>query len=192
MKRHFISSVSPRLGLALAIAAGFLAPITHAADKAEVNTRFQTYYKAGKAVVDMAISKKVDAAEVEKKVEVMLAEATWLAKEYGKAHPKGEKLLAAVVSNVDAMKKLSFKDLEHDWHDLHHFDKGTQDIGINPKAEENEHFTDPIHSIVHPLLVLKAAQAYATSKSDDDLKSIKEEMEEGLEQIEKVKDALSK
>ncbi len=163
------------------------------ADKAAVDTHVNSYLAAGKAIVEMSITKKLDAAEVDKKVQTLVADAVWLATEYGKAHPKGEKLLKSVVDNVDAMKKLSFKDLEHEWHDLNHFTKsGSNDLGIDVKAEDNEHFTDPIHAIVHPLLVLKAAQAYATSKGDDDLKAVKEEMEEGLEQVEKCRSALTK
>ncbi|MSU64421.1 MAG: hypothetical protein EXS31_18865 [Pedosphaera sp.] len=122
----------------------------------------------------------------------MVADAVWFAGEYAKAFPTGQKLLKVILDNVETMKKLSFKDLEHEWHDMHHFDAADKDIGLDLKAESNEHFTDPIHSIVHPLLVLKAAQNYASSKSADDLKSIKEEMEEGLEQIEKMKTALLK
>lgn len=178
------------------LAATFLAVASfqaQAADKAAIDSHATSYLAAGKAVVEMSITKKVDAAEVEKKVQTMLADAVWLATEYGKAHPKGEKLLKTVVENVDAMKKLSFKDLEHEWHDLNHFTKsGSNDLGIDVKAEDNEHFTDPIHAIVHPLLVLKAAQAYATSKDEADLKAIKEEMEEGLEQVEKCRSVLTK
>ncbi len=163
-----------------------------AADKAAIESHSLSYHAAGKAVVEMALTKKVDAAEVEKKVDTMLADAVWAAGEYAKAYPKGEKLLKVILSNVAAMKELSFKDLEHNWHDLHHFDAADKDIGLDLKAEDNEHFTDPIHSIVHPILVLKAAQAYAISKGDADLKAIKEEMEEGLEQMEKMKGALLK
>lgn len=164
-----------------------------AADKAEIDARYKSYHEAGKAVVEMALTKKVDAAEVEKRVETMLTAATWIAVEYGKIHPKGEKLLKVVTDNVGAMKKLSFKELEHEWHDLNHFTKsGSNDLGIDVKAEENEHFTDPIHAIVHPLLVLKAAQAYASSKDEGELKAVKEEMEEGLEQMEKCRTVLTK
>lgn len=164
-----------------------------AADKAEIDKHYNNYLAAGKAIVEMTISKKIDVAEVEKKVQILLADASWLATEYGKAHPKGEKLLKAVTDNIEAMKKLSFKELEHDWHDLNYFTKsGAPDLGINVKDEDNEHFTDPIHAIVHPLLVLKAAQNYVTSKDDGELKTIKEEMEEGLEQVEKCRIALAK
>lgn len=164
-----------------------------AADKAEVESHYKSYHDAGKAVVEMALTKKVDAAEVEKKVNTMLTAATWVAGEYAKAHPKGEKFLKVVTDNIEAMRKLSYKELEHEWHDLNHFTKsGSSDLGIDVKAEENEHFTDPVHSIVHPLLVLKAAQAFATSKDEGQLKSIKEEMEEGLEQMEKCRSVLTK
>lgn len=163
------------------------------ADQAGVEAHYKTYHDAGKAVVEMALTKKVDPAEVEKKVNSMLTAASWMAAEYGKAHPAGEKFLKVVTDNIEAMKKLSFKDLEHEWHDLNHFTKsGTSNLGIDVKAEENEHFTDPVHAIVHPLLVLKAAQAFATSKDDGELKTIKEEMEEGLEQMEKCRSVLKK
>ena len=177
--------------LVLAALAVLVAPL-RAADKAQVEAHYQSYYTAGKAVVEMAISRKVDAAEVAKRVDIMVADALWLAGEYAKIHPKGAKLLQTVTSNVDAMRQLSFDNLEHEWHDLGYFAKPGNDVGLDLKAEENEHFTDPIHTLVHPLLVLKAAQAYATSKSEKDLKSLKEEMEEGLEQAEKQKAVLQK
>ena len=183
MKSNFVLLVS---------AFALLTSFAHAADKAQVEAHYQSYFTAGKAVVEMAISKKVDAAEVEKRVNIMVADALWLAREYAKANPKGAKLLKIVADNVDAMRKLSFHDLESEWHDLGYFAKPGQDAGIDLKSEDNEHFTDPIHSLVHPLLVLKAAQAYATGKGEGDLKAMKEEMEEGLEQVEKQKTALLK
>jgi hypothetical protein len=183
MKHSIPLTLCAVLGLALNV---------HSADKATLEAHAASYHRAGKSVVEMALTKKVDAAEVEKKVQTMVADALWFVGEYSKAFPKGEKLLKVITDNADAMKKLSFKDLEHEWHDLGHFEKADKDIGLDLKAEENEHFTDPIHSLVHPLLVLKAAQDYASSKSDAALKSIKEEMEEGLEQMEKQKAALLK
>lgn len=173
-------------------ALALLAAPLRAADKAQVEAHYQSYYTAGKAVVEMAVSKKVDAAEVAKRVDTMVADALWFAGEYAKIHPKGAKLLQTVASNVAAMRQLSFDHLEHEWHDLAFFAKPGNDVGLDLKAEENEHFTDPIHTLVHPLLVLKAAQAYANSKSEKDLKSLKEEMEEGLEQAEKQKIVLLK
>jgi hypothetical protein len=46
--------------------------------------------------------------------------------------------------------------------------------------------------MIHPMMVLRAAVAYQTSKGEKDLKAIKEEMEEGIEQAEKTKAALAK
>ena len=179
------------LSLTLCVVLGFALSVC-AADKAALEAHAISYHRAGKSVVEMALTKKVDASEVEKKVQTMVDDALWFLGEYGKAFPKGEKLLKVVAGNAEAMKKLSFKELEHEWHDLGHFDKADKEIGLDLKAEENEHFTDPIHSLVHPLLVLKAAQDYVTTKSEDALKNIKEEMQEGLEQMEKQKAALLK
>jgi len=175
----------------VAVLAAFTVPAL-AADKAQIESHYRSYHTAGKAVVEMALSKQVDAGAVEKQVNVMLADAIWFAHEYAKAHPEGAKLLKTVTDQVDAMRKLSFKELEHEWHDLGYFTSGGHDAGLDIKAEDNEHFTDPIHTIVHPLLVLKAAQAYSTGHKDEDLKAMKAEMEEGLEQAEKQLIALTK
>jgi len=169
-----------------------LLPALRAADRAQVEARYLSYHAAGKAVVEMAIAKRVDAAEVAKKVEIMVGDAVWLATEYATAFPQGATLLRTVTAHVDDMRKLSFQELEGEWHDLGYFGKPGHDAGLDIKAEANEHFTDPIHAIVHPLLVLKAAQAYAAGKKDEDLKAIKTEMEEGLEQAEKLKTSLLK
>jgi hypothetical protein len=175
----------------VAVLAAFAVPAL-AVDKAQVESHYRSYHAAGKAVVEMAISKNVDVVAVEKQVNVMLADAVWLATEYGKAHPTGAKLLKTVTDHVDAMRKLSFHELEHEWHDLGYFAAGGHDVGLDIKEEDNEHFTDPIHTIVHPLLVLKAAQAYSTAHKEEDLKAMKAEMEEGLEQAEKQLIALTK
>ena len=46
-----------------------------AADKAQVESHYKSYHAAGKAVVEMAIAQKVDAAKVAKKVDIMVADA---------------------------------------------------------------------------------------------------------------------
>lgn len=183
MKHHLLPLLSACVVL--------VAP-ARAASKADVDSHCNSYHAAAKAVIEMAINKKVDAAIVEQKVNVMLADAVWLAREYAAARPKGDKLLKVIVANVDAMKKLSFKELEEQWHDLGYFAQPGHEAGLDLKAEENEHFTDPIHTIVHPLLVLKAAQAYAAGQKAEDLAAVKEEMEEGIEQMEKQRALLSK
>ena len=179
--------------LAFATLFTFAALNTNAADKAEVDTHCYNYRAAGKAIVEMANSKKIDVAEVEKKVQILLTESTWGVTEYAKIHPKGEKFLKTIIGKIEVMKKLSYKEIVHEWHDLNHFAKfSSSELGIDLKAEENEHFTDPAHSIIHPILVLRAAQTFATSKDEADLKAVKEEMEEGMEQMEKVRTVLSK
>ncbi len=145
-----------------------------------------TYHKEAKAVTDMVISKNVDLALLTPKIDVLLSEAVALAGAYAKAHPAGEKLLKTVIAQVPAMRKLTFDELQTDWHDLGYFAKPGNEPGLDLKDEDNEHFTDPIHAIVHPLLVLKAAQAYATDKKEEHLQVMKEEMQEGLEQADKL------
>ena len=163
-----------------------------AADKAEVEARARSYYTVGKSIVEMAITRKVDAAQLEKQVDILVADATWFAEQYSKLHPKGQKLIKTVLDNVAGMRKLTFKELEHQWHDGHFFDGKSAELGIDLKEEDNEHFTDPIHTLVHPLLVLKAGQAYAAGKAEENLKQMKEEMEEGIEQMEKQRTLLLK
>ena len=144
--------------------------------------RGASYQAAGKVIIDQVISKKVDLLVVTAKVDALLVEATALAEAYAKAYPAGDKLLKVVIANIPEMKKLSYAEVLSEWHDLGYFAKPGHEVGLDLKNEDNEHFTDPIHAIVHPLLVLKAAQSYATGKQDAQLKEMKEEMEEGLEQ----------
>jgi hypothetical protein len=156
-----------------------------AADSA-LATHGSNYHAAGKAIVDMVISKKIELPAVTAKVDTLLTEATALGEAYAKAYPAGAKLLKTVIGNIPEMKKLSYAELQTEWHDLGYFAKPGRDVGLDLKSEDNEHFTDPIHAIVHPLLVLRAAQDYAADKKDEHLKAMKEEMEEGLEQAEKL------
>jgi hypothetical protein len=145
------------------------------------------YHAAGKSLVNMALSKKVDTAEASKQVDKLLEAGKWLAEAYAQKFPQSAKLLKIVTDNIAEMKKLSFQDLEHQWHDLHYFSNKKEAIGVDLADENNEHFTDPIHVIVHPLLVLKAAQSFASGGGGDAaLQQMKEEMEEGIEQIDKA------
>jgi hypothetical protein len=163
-----------------------------AAAPADLDARVKDYTVTGRALVEMAQTKKVDVAVVGQKVDHLVEIASRLAKDYAVAFPAGKKLIETVVAAVPEMRKLSFKELESEWHDLKHFEKAGNEPGLDLKAEDNEHFTDPVHAIVHPLLVLKAAEAYGKTPGPEPLKQIKEEMEEGLEQAEKLRIALSK
>ena len=46
--------------------------------------------------------------------------------------------------------------------------------------------------MIHPMMVLRAAITYQTSKSDADLKAMKQELDEGLEQSVKTAKVISK
>jgi hypothetical protein len=172
------------------IASIIFSPALKAGDKAEIDTHCNAYHDAGKIVIAMAITKQIDVAEVKKQVGIMVNEGVWLCKEYAKVHPKGEKFLKTVTDNIEVLRKASFDELQTQWHDLGYFEK--KDVGLDLKAEDNEHFTDPIHTVIHPLMVLKAAEAYTANKKEEDLKAFKEEMEEGVEQMEEVRIVLEK
>jgi hypothetical protein len=174
----------PRLLLALLPVLALLS--AHAAPSPELSAHAARYHTAGKAVLELIITKQVTVPAVATQVDVLLTEGIALTEAYAKANPTGEKLLRAVITEVPALKKLSFDALQTDWHDLGHFAKPGNSAGIDLQDEDNEHFTDPIHAIVHPLLVLKAAEAYAADAKPEHLKTMKEEMEEGLEQADKL------
>ncbi len=178
--------------LAAVIGALMLGFTLQAAAPPETDARVREYSTLGRSVLEMAQTKKVDAAEVRKKVDRMLEIGVLLAKDYAVHFPAGKKLVDTVVAAIPEMRKLSFAEIESEWHDLKHFDKPGNAVGIDLKAEENEHFTDPVHTIVHPLLVLKAAEDQAAKPSAENLQNIKEEMEEGIEQAEKMRTALAR
>jgi len=169
-----------------------LAVPAHAVDKAQVEAHYNSYAVAAKAVLDMTVTKKVDAAEVEKLVDTMLPHAIWLARAYAEVRPQGAKYINLYIENLDNIRKLSFHEIESEWHDMGIFAKPGHDVGFDVKAEENEHFTDPAHAMIQPFMVLKAAQAYAAGHKAEDLKSMKEEMEESLEQAGKEETVLLK
>ena len=160
------------------------------ADKAQIEAHYNSYFKAGKEVVDMVLSNSVDVAEVRKRANAMEADAIWLSKEYAKIHTEGTKLLKAIWEHEDHLKTISFDELESEWHDWGYFAKPGNDPGIDLEDEDNEHFSDPIHAIVHPLMVAKAAESWDATKDKRHLQVMKEEMEEGLEQVELTKDEL--
>ncbi len=165
---------------------------TQAAPAPEVTAHATRYHAAGKAVLEMVINKQVSVPAVAAQVDVLLVESIALTEAYAKANPAGEKLLRVVIDQVPTLKTLSFATLQSDWHDLGHFAKPGNSAGLDLQDEDNEHFTDPIHAIVHPLLVLKAAEAYAAKPDAEHLATMKEEMEEGLEQADKLLARLSR
>lgn len=167
-----------------------LSPSSFGAGATEAQSHVANYRRAGKALIAMALTKRISTTEATPQVEVLIKEAIWLAESYSKAHPSGAKLLKMVTDSIPEMKKLTFEELERQWHDLHYFDGKKSEIGLDLSVEDNEHFTDPIHVLVHPLLVLKAVESYTKSEKAELLTQIKEEMEEGIEQAEKAAAAL--
>ena len=161
------------------------------------------YHDLGRAVVDQVNAGKLDATAVEANVLGQMRIAVAMAKRYAERHPTGKRLLDTAIGQavaVDAqgavtglgpMKDMPFATLESDWHDLGHFKTVPADAGgLDLANEDSEHFTDPLHAIVHPMMVLAAAKAWAKDPKAEHLAAAKAEMEEGLEQIEKTAKAL--
>ena len=182
-------NVMKKLLTSAAFAASLL--VAPAASAANVDQLGADYHKLGTSIVDMVNSRAVDVAKVEQTVLELTKISVALSNEYKRVHPAGTKLLdmvagqAAVLDNgqvkaVGPMAKLPFKEIEDQWHDLG-FVTG-KDVGVDLEDEDNEHFTDPLHVMIHPIMVLRAARDFSASKSDDDLNNMKSEMEEGMEQ----------
>lgn len=183
-------SVIRKIATSVALSGTFLfAPLASAADAEHLSAQ---YNKLGTSIVDMVNSRSVNVGDVEKSVLELTKISVALSEEYKQVHPAGSKLLDLVASevaviqggqvkSVGPMVKLSFKEIEDQWHDLGFTE--SQDVGIDMEDEDNEHFTDPLHVMIHPIMVLRAAQDFSQSKSDDDLNAMKSEMEEGMEQV---------
>jgi len=184
MKRHLLIASS----LALVCSVQSL----RAADPAAVAAHLKSYTAAGEAIVQMANSKKVDAAELDKKVDSMVADGIWMSEEYLKLKPEGTKWFQAVFSNIPAIKKLPAEEIEKNWHDGHHFDGKEKEIGINHQDEKNEHFRDPLDSVTHPLIISRAGHDYVDKKDEASLKMMKENAAEALDQVKKAAAAISK
>ncbi|MDP6873324.1 MAG: hypothetical protein QF521_07345 [Alphaproteobacteria bacterium] len=161
-----------------------------AANAGTYDDAMKTYLAAGQKIIDMVNSNKVDVGTVEKNVLVAVNAGIELAQAYAKKHPEGKAALDAVISNaansdgtaVGNMSKLPFATIEADWHDAAYFSKN--DLGVDLQDEDNEHYLDPIHTIVHPIMVLVAARDHAKDGNADSLKAMKAEMQEGMEQVE--------
>lgn len=175
----------------------------NAADAAQLKAAEQAYLKAGAAIVDQVNTKNVDVAKVEALVLETEKAAVILSHAYAEKFPAGKKLIDCIISNVATLdgsgnvtglgplKTASFKDLEENWHDGAYY-KAHPEFGIDFSEEKNEHFTDPAHTMVHPMMVLQAAITYSKSHSAEDLKAMKEEMDEGMEQSTKLLETLTK
>ena len=175
---------------ALALILTCFATIASAGDPAFTaeNTAYQT---AGRAVLDMVNAQNVDLAQVQTLVLEMQKAAIPAAKAYVAKHPAGAKVIAKTIAaavTVDAsdaitglgtMKDLSFDEITAQWHDCAIFT--VAEVGIDMTAEANEGIKDPLHAIVHPVMVLRAATDQAAKAAKENLDRMKEEMTEGAE-----------
>ena len=165
----------------------------------------KAYVAAGRAVVDKINGGSLDLAFVSEKVLEQERQAVALGRAYAAKHPAGAKLINYVISQavtVDAsgqitglgpMAALDFKVIEDEYHDLNHFKTKPEDAGgVDVSKEDNEHFTDPLHTIIHPLMVVSAARAWTADKKKEHLAVAKGEMEEGIEQAEVTAKSLAK
>ena len=179
------------------IVASLLVGIT--ANAESVNELVKQYQTTGASIVDMVNSQSVSVDEIEKKVVDLTRISVDLTNRYKQIHPDGAKLLDITIEHVAAldngsvvgvgpMADLTFDEIEGQWHDLGYFE--SNDVGVDLEDEDNEHYTDPMHVMIHPIMVLRAAKDYATSNSPDDLNAMKAEMEEGIEQVALVGEVL--
>ncbi len=140
---------------------------------AEEKKALETYESLGKAILSDINANKVKVDETEKKVAQMVEASMVLFEGFAKKFPESQKLLDHIKSQLSALKTASFEVLEKDIHDGGKLGKDL--IGVDLKSEAGEKYTDPLHTLVHPLMTLKALEK-------KDLKAAKEELNEGLEQ----------
>ncbi len=160
----------------------FIVFSSHAFDKAKLSGYAKTYSDEGKALMTMINSGTIDDAKARKHTDAMVEAAIGAGREYMSKDPKSAQLLKFVHGKVPEMKKMSFNDTNTKFHDGAALDVKT--VGMNLKDEENEKYSDPVHIVVHPILTMQALQ-------DKNLKAAKEELAEGLEQIEALVKDLS-
>lgn len=164
-------------------------PVAVAKTTAELE---KDYLNQGQIIIDMVNARSVNSSEVEDLVTKLTQISVVLSQQYMKKFPEGKKLLELAIKEVAAMNgntvsglgpmvRLPFKQIEDEWHDLGFVE--SNDVGIDMEDEDNEHFTDPLHVMVHPIMVLRAARDYDKSRSATDLNAMKSEMEEGMEQV---------
>jgi hypothetical protein len=147
------------------------------ANAADAKSAAAGYLAKGKELMAMINGGKIDMAKAESLVDGITAEAKAIAENYAKKDPKADKLVKLVVSNMAKFKSMSFETLEKDWHDGAGID--AKAVGIDITKEENEKYTDPLHTVVHPYMTLAALKK-------NDLKAAKEELNEGMEQAAKA------
>lgn len=135
------------------------------------------YKEAGKELMAQISSGKVDMSKARASVDVMVGAGVELFDVFVKKHADGKKLLDYVKSELSKIKTARLDSLEKDYHDAGKLPASL--VGVDLKSEDGEMFTDPLHVVLHPLMTLRAIEA-------NDLKTAKEELNEGLEQVQNV------
>lgn len=164
-------------------AAAFILMLSHSAFSADTKAAQLAYEKNGRELLAAINSGKVDIQLARKNVEVMVQSADLLFEAYAAKHPESKKLYEFMKTNLQNIKAASFDVLEKDYHDAGILTPTL--VGVNLKSEDGEKYTDPLHTLLHPLMTLKALEK-------NDLKSAKEELNEGLEQVKNTSKILSK
>ena len=150
------------------------------------------YFESGEQIMKMINSDSVDVKEVEKLVLEMTKQSVFIAQAYGNKFSEGKQMLDIILGQAaklsdnqvvgfGPMASLDFETIEGNWHDMGFVE--TTDVGIDMDDEDNEHFTDPAHVVIHPIMTYVAAVEGQKSGKDrrDDMKA---ELQEGIEQLE--------
>jgi hypothetical protein len=145
-----------------------------AVDLAKSEAAMEKYVKSGKELLAKIVAKKVTDKEADEAVKNMVDAAVVLIKEYAAKDPKAEKLVSYLIKSLPDLQKASFADLQKDWHDAGKLTE--KEVGIDLKKPENDKYLDPSHTLLHPLMTLRAVK-------DKKLNEAKEELTEGLEQV---------
>lgn len=153
------------------------------AQGADTKAAQQSYEKQGRELLAAINSGKIDIQTARKNVEGMVQSADVLFEAYAAKHPESKKLYEYMKANLPKVKAASFDVLEKDYHDAGILTPAL--VGVDLKSEDGEKYTDPLHTLLHPLMTLKALEK-------NDLKSAKEELNEGLEQVKNTGKTLSK
>ncbi len=132
------------------------------------------YEKHGRELLAAINSGKIDLPAARKNVDGMVQAAEVLFEAYAGKYPESKKLYDYMKSNLAKVRAASFEAIEKDYHDAEALTPAL--VGVDLKSEDGEKYTDPLHTLIHPLMTLKALEK-------NDLKSAKEELNEGLEQV---------
>lgn len=169
------------------------------ANASTVEEAAKKYKEFGLQVVDLVNTNNIDVNKIEELVVKQTEYSVTLVQQYQKKYPSGTKLLDialnqvatfndGIFSGLGPLKETKFSIIEAEWHDLGF--TTSMDVGIDMGNEDNEHFTDPLHVSLHPIMALRAAIEYTESGDNEMKEAIKAETMEGIEQVQNVLELL--